>query len=261
MELLNPNFDLDGFFERLRTARQRILLLDYDGTLAPFSVDRDTAEPYPEIPPLLAEIIRSPRSRTAIVSGRAVADVSRLLNLNPAPEIFGSHGAERLALDGSYRAPQVSEEVRAVLDRARRWAVEHGLEARTESKPAGIAFHWRGLENAEVERIKRALDEAADVWRAGSGLEIHGFDGGRELRLPGITKGDVVRTVFQESGGDSTVAYLGDDVTDEDAFEAIAGRGLSVLVRPALRPTKADIWLKPPDELLSFLRRWLKCLS
>jgi trehalose-phosphatase len=86
---------------------------------------------------------------------------------------------------------------------------------------------------------------------------LHEFDGGLELRLPGITKGDVVRTVLDESHDEAVSAYLGDDTTDEDAFEAIAGRGLSVLVRPELRPTKAELWLKPPDELFSFLRRWL----
>jgi trehalose 6-phosphate phosphatase len=51
---------------------------------------------------------------------------------------------------------------------------------------------------------------------------------------------------------------LGDDTTDESAFQAINGRGLSVLVRPRYRATAAEAWLKPPDEVFDLLQRWLK---
>jgi trehalose-6-phosphatase len=52
------------------------------------------------------------------------------------------------------------------------------------------------------------------------------------------------------------VAFLGDDQTDEDAFEMLGERGLKVLVRPEFRDTKADLWLVPPKELLTFLDDW-----
>jgi len=54
------------------------------------------------------------------------------------------------------------------------------------------------------------------------------------------------------------VAYLGDDNTDEAAFLALQGRGVSILVRPTWRETAAKYWLQPPDELLDFLGLWLK---
>ena len=53
-------------------------------------------------------------------------------------------------------------------------------------------------------------------------------------------------------------AYLGDDSTDEHAFEAMNGHGLSVLVRPRYRPTAAQLWLRPPDEVLDLLEQWLE---
>jgi len=61
-----------------------------------------------------------------------------------------------------------------------------------------------------------------------------------------------------EEGADAAVAYLGDDLTDEDAFRALAGRGLRALVRAELRPSEADVWIRPPGELLAFLDRWLR---
>jgi len=56
---------------------------------------------------------------------------------------------------------------------------------------------------------------------------------------------------------ETVAAYLGDDFTDEDAFTAIKGHGIGILVRKEFRPTEADIWIKPPDELLSFLSDWI----
>ncbi|RPJ43124.1 MAG: hypothetical protein EHM19_09270 [Candidatus Latescibacterota bacterium] len=91
-----------------------------------------------------------------------------------------------------------------------------------------------------------------------SGLELRSFDGGIELLGRGRDKGSAVRTVLAEEGADAAVAYLGDDLTDEDAFRALAGRGLRALVRAELRPSEADVWIRPPGELLAFLDRWLR---
>ena len=56
------------------------------------------------------------------------------------------------------------------------------------------------------------------------------------------------------------MAYLGDDQTDEDAFRAVGDigeKGLSVLVRTHVRETAADVWIKPPQQLIEFLENWL----
>jgi len=85
------------------------------------------------------------------------------------------------------------------------------------------------------------------------GLETITFDGGLELRPLGCDKGTAVERVFQEMGNRTAMAYLGDDLSDEDAFRALKGRGLSVLVRHESRPTLADAWIRPPRQLLAFL--------
>jgi trehalose-phosphatase len=89
------------------------------------------------------------------------------------------------------------------------------------------------------------------------GLHLLPFDGGLELRARGKNKGDAVSTILKESGSEVAAAYLGDDQTDENAFRAIKGRGVAILVRADPRPTVADIWLRPPEELGRFLRDWL----
>jgi trehalose-phosphatase len=89
-------------------------------------------------------------------------------------------------------------------------------------------------------------------------LVIAEFDHGVELRLRSANKGDAVRRLLQELDPNIPIAYLGDDPTDEDAFRALNGRGLTVLVGPKHRFTSAQIWLRPPDELKAFLNDWIR---
>ena len=64
---------------------------------------------------------------------------------------------------------------------------------------------------------------------------------------------------MSEMNPDTPTVYLGDDTTDEHAFQAVNGRGVSVLVRPRWRRTwPARLWLKPPDPVLDLLERWLQ---
>jgi trehalose-phosphatase len=94
-----------------------------------------------------------------------------------------------------------------------------------------------------------------------SGLDLLQFDGGVEIRAREADKGVAVRTFLSEIDANTPVAYLGDDITDESAFLAINGRGISVLVRPDWRQTAAKLWLRPPDELREFFELWLKTCS
>lgn len=89
------------------------------------------------------------------------------------------------------------------------------------------------------------------------------FDAGLELRS-GRDKGGAVRAILRQENSNSPVAYLGDDFTDESAFQAVneaRGPHLSVLMRRARRKTAADVWLTPPSDLRMFLERWLSARS
>src|SRR5438067_8323275 len=132
------------FFEHLRRAPSRALLLDYDGTLAPFTADRERAFPFPEIPELVSQIMRT-GTRVVLISGRPATQLLFLSGIHPHPEIWGSHGSERLLTDSSYRVDPPSPEHQAALRDAARSLQACGLAGCTEIKPGGIAVHWRGL--------------------------------------------------------------------------------------------------------------------
>jgi trehalose-phosphatase len=261
MQVLSDHFDLDSFFTNLEKSQKPILLLDYDGTLAPFKVKRDEAVPYPGIREILNRILNADHTHVVVISGRRVSDVTDLLKLDIQPEIWGSHGNERLFSDGSYKLAELSVKESEGLERGIKWAKEQGLDANLEEKPAGLAFHWRGMDQSRAEEIEKKV---LDTWiplQKDFNLKLLNFDGGIEIKVAGRDKGNAVRSVLREFSETDTIAYLGDDLTDEDAFKVLQGKGLCVLVRKELRETLADLWIEPPDELLHFLQRWHKVRS
>jgi trehalose-phosphatase len=257
MLALRQGLSLSDLFRSLRGAERRALLLDYDGTLAPFRIDPARAEPYPGIREALAAILAAGHTRLVIVTGRAIRDLMPLLRLDPLPEVWGSHGWEPATPEETAPATQADLIARAAMSEAAALAPElEARHARIELKPSGLAVHWRGLAGEDAEAIRCWLESQWTALDLGRGLNWCDFDGGVELRLPGRDKGHVVDRLLGEMGAGTVAAYLGDDLTDEDAFRAIRGRGTSILVREEFRPTAADFLLRPPEEVLDFLARW-----
>ena len=246
-----------SFYHRVAAAPLRVLMLDYDGTLAPFHVERDLAVPYPGVWERVQALVTGGRSRVVVVTGRALGEVDALLGVEPPPEVWASHGWEHRASDSEVRRFPLPKAAARGLDLARGSMREQGLEEASESKPGSIGLHWRG-EPAEIAVAReRAARKAWSPIAEGHGLELRPFDGGIELRAPGRDKGAAVRDVLSGAPPGTVAAYLGDDLTDEDAFRALPEGALGVLVREELRPTDAGAWVRPPEGLLDFLDRWL----
>jgi trehalose-phosphatase len=233
-------------------------MLDYDGTLAPFQAKRDQAYPYPGVALILQEIVRNGRTRVVVISGRDAIDVPLLLNIHPRPEVWGIHGLQRMKTDGSTEMPHLDGRTLDGLSDADRWLGYQQVRNAAEFKAGSVAVHWRGLSESDAEHLRSRVLLGWRPIAEHSGLDLLEFDGGVEIRACEADKGDAVRMFLSEISLDTPAAYLGDDTTDESAFRAMQGRGISVLVRPQWRQTAAQLWLKPPDELLDFLGLWLK---
>jgi trehalose 6-phosphate phosphatase len=253
----NP-VEVERFMNAVAHSPVSALLLDYDGTLAPFCLNRQQALPYPGVTALLQEIIDNGRTRVIIITGRNAHEVMPLLAIHPRPEIWGCHGLERLRPGGTCETPCVQEPVLHALAEADRWLRYQGLHNRAEFKTGAVAIHWRGLDEATAAETRSQVLLGWSPIAQSTPMELLEFDGGIEMRMPGIDKGDAVRTILAEIGTEVPVAYLGDDLTDERAFLALGTLGLTVLVRPKWRKTAAAVWIRPPEQLLEFLTRWLQ---
>jgi trehalose-phosphatase len=246
---------LDEFFLQLSDAKKTALLLDYDGTLAPFRVDASRARPWAGIEPLLDAISDCERARIVFVTGRPAHSAARLLELKRKPEIWGLHGAEHLLPDGTLERMPLDEEATQAIEEARQAVEEARLGFRVEHKPNSVGVHWRGKAFESSQGAQERTLEMMERYTHVPTVKLLKFDGGLELRA-GNDKGDAVRAIRAELPRDAAIAYLGDDTTDEDAFDALGDAGLSVLVRKEWRPSAAQVWIRPPEELRRFLRRW-----
>jgi trehalose-phosphatase len=247
---------LENFFIRLSKTEPRLLLLDYDGTLAPFTEKRDQAFPYAGVKERLNRLISSKKTVAVIVSGRAISDLKPLLRLRKYPEIWGSHGWERLTAGGEYVFVEPDKPYRKGIESAKNYIHDNKLGKYLEIKPVSLAIHYRGVKPEKVVEIEDKIlhnwNELAKTFH----LIYSRFDGGLELKIPGMNKGDVVRNICQRYPEGTMGAYLGDDITDEDAFKALPESALGVLVKKERRETAAAVRIKPPEELLAFLDRW-----
>jgi trehalose 6-phosphate phosphatase len=262
--VLQPEVEsqLAPFLQTVARASQAALLLDYDGTLAPFRAERNRAYPYPGVALLLQEIIREGRTRVVVISGRDALDILPLLNIQPRPEVWGIHGLQRMKTNGSVEMPALDGKTIDGLSDADRWLGYQQLRHAAEFKAGSLAVHWRGLSEMDAESVRARVLLGWLPIAEQSGLDLLDFDGGLEIRPSKADKGAAVRTFLSEISPDAPAAYLGDDSTDESAFRALQNRGISALVRPKWRQTAAQMWLKPPDDLLDFLGLWLKsCLE
>ena len=249
---------LREFFQSVAKAHQSALLMDYDGTLAAFQPMTREAHPYPGVPELVERIMKTGRTRVVLISGRRAHEVISLLDISPPPEVWGTHGLEHLRADGSYQMQSIDSYTAEALTAADQWVDGLNLHHLAEHKPGSLAVHWRGLSDDEAHEIRAKVTLGWLTIADRGCLTLEQFDGGIEIRMNNRNKGDAVRAVLAEINAGDPVAYLGDDESDEAAFRALRGRGLSVLVRPQWRDTAANLWIRPPAQLLSFLEDWLK---
>jgi trehalose-phosphatase len=233
-----------------------LLMLDYDGTLAPFQEDRMQALPWPGVPERLDRLSTLSSVHLALITGRSARELASLLPVKRSVEIWGSHGREHLAANGAYTSSDLAPAQKAVLDQLENALREAGFGSQIERKPASLAAHWRGLLPDAAVSIEQVARNTFGASGERSGLQLLVFDGGVEVRSDSINKGHAALHLLTRFPT-ATAAYLGDDTTDEDAFAALRGRGLTVLVRSEPRPSQAAYWLEPPHDLLAFLDAWI----
>ena len=243
--------------DRLATgARGRaVVCVDYDGTLTPIAARPELALLAPETRAALRALAR--RCVVAVITGRDLADVQQLVDLE---ELYfaGCHGLRMVGPGGASlleKGAAFAAEVRAVTRQLRRRVAEMD-GVRVEPKELSVALHFRQAPHREhqLRRLVRAMT-SADHPR----LTVHPGRKVLELR-PRLDwhKGHAVTWLLQrleQQGPLGPVYFLGDDLTDEDAFAVLADRpgaaGIALRDRP--RETFARYALEDTEEVRRFL--------
>jgi len=227
---------------RLAAAPSLLVASDFDGTIAPIVSDPRDARPIPAALDALTRLAALPRTHVAVISGRARAD---LVDLSGAPLnvlLVGSHGAEF----GAAETPGLSDSERTLLERVERDVAviaAGGAGLIVEHKPAGVALHYR---NADADTAQRAV---AALLEGPARLDgVHPRHGKKvvELSVVGTTKADALERVRRRQQPDAVV-FLGDDLTDEDAFAHLRESDVGVKVGPG--DSRAPYRLASPHEV------------
>ncbi|SDL33696.1 trehalose 6-phosphatase [Salinimicrobium catena] len=233
-----------------------LLFLDFDGTLSPIVEHHEDAEISDEMRELVEDLAE--KYPVAVVSGRGLADVKKRVGL---PELFyaGSHGFEISGPKGFARDHEEAVKVMPVFNELQpilKEKLEHLPGVDFERKKFTLAVHYRQVlperEREVHEIVEAVLKDHPQVIGAGGKKVI-------EIR-PAIDwhKGKAVEFLKKEinKGKDTFSVYVGDDVTDEDAFKFVAN-GLGILVGDHGRDTYADYHLEDLEQVKQFFKRLL----
>lgn len=243
----------EEIFQRIRTGTP-VISLDYDGTLTPIVEDPARA--------ILAENAKrvierlSEQWTVAIISGRDLNDVCDMVGLSDI--IYaGSHGFDITGPGGNYPSPSKAEDYLPELDK-----VEQELRDETqdisgawvERKHFAVTIHYRKVADEQIPDFKQRVEK---VQQRQHGLR---FTTGKRVFefLPDIdwNKGRALLSLYETlfvNRSRIVPFYIGDDVTDEDAFRAIGNKGITIVVGDDNRETGAYYRLKNPDEVRVFL--------
>lgn len=208
-------------------ARTPVLLVatDFDGTIAPIAPTPDVAEADREALVALRALAQTQATYVAVISGRALADLSRHLGTGREMYVVGSHGSEYeagvtipLEMEQNDLLAQLQAELKSIA------AATPG--ALVEEKPASLAFHYRNVDAASAEIARERVASGPGSW---PGVHVKHGKKVVELSVVKTDKGFAVERLRRRVGA-SAVLFLGDDLTDEDAFATLSGPDVGVKV-------------------------------
>jgi trehalose 6-phosphate phosphatase len=263
-DLPHAHDSIEALVAMRREAGRMLVALDFDGTLSPI-VDRpEDAALLDGIAGPLRRLVARPDTVAAIVSGRGLADVRARVGLE-AMYYAGNHGFE-IEGPGVDRVHPAASRARPALEACIRGlesalADEPGTEV--EDKRWTLSIHYRRAEReGAADRVRAAVEEHCRQ----PGLRV--MEGKKIFEVrPDVDwhKGRATEFLLEvvagdgPTGGSATVAlpaiFIGDDRTDEDAFEVVRSRGGGIVVGEVPADTRAVARVRSPEEVAELIRR------
>jgi trehalose 6-phosphate synthase/phosphatase len=235
---------------RWRGAGKRLLLLDYDGTLVPFTRDPGTAVPDARVRTTLARLAADPANTVVVVSGRDAQTLDAWLG-DVGVGLVAEHGASLRDRDGPWSEawtgstvwkPDIVETMQVFADRLPGSIVEE--------KDVSVAWHYRGADEELGPARARELVDALRELKSSAAIQVLLGNRVVEVRPRDATKGHAAARWIARAGADFVLA-AGDDATDEDLFAALPPAALSI--RVGLGDSHARFNVEDSAHLLGFL--------
>jgi trehalose 6-phosphate phosphatase len=225
------------------------LFLDLDGTLLEFAEHPDLVAPSERLRAILPSLSPATEGAIAMISGRPIASLDRLL----APHRFpaaGIHGLERRKADGTLLEPDVDEALLRRTTEAIRTFISERTGLFLEDKHLSLALHYRQRPDLEAEVLEFAASLRSKVMPQ---FEILLGKSVVEVKPSGVDKGRAIASFMREEPfRGRTPVFIGDDVTDETGFEVVKALG-GVTIKVDASETIAEWHLHDVTAVLGWL--------
>lgn len=240
---------------RIKKAKKILFFLDYDGTLTPIRKRPELARLQRDVKILLKAISRKGWAEVFIISGRALRDIKRLVGIKSL-SYSGNHGIEFYGPRLKYTNP-TAKSLRGEIQNSFR-ILKNKFNSKkiiVENKVYTLSVHYRLLRPSKIPALKKAFAEATKKLSKNRKIRITRGKKVFEVR-PNISwnKGSIVKEILKKIEIKKCLPiYIGDDITDEDAFMALGKKGISILVARDGRRTAAQYRLDSPGAVARFL--------
>jgi len=248
------------FFLRIKKSSKVFLFFDYDGTLTPIVSTPEKALFPKKTKKLVNKLKSHPKFILAIVSGRSLKSVKSMVNLKGL--IYaGNHGLEIESKRIKFSKPLTVDSFKPLMKKISRTlhkALKDIKGSIVEDKGATLSIHYRLVNPKEANLLKNRFNKIVAPFIRSKKIRLSAGKKVLEVR-PNLDwhKGKAVLALLK--GVKNTLPiYLGDDVTDMDAFRAIKGKGISIFVGGKKKGITADYFLKDTKEVANFIERLLK---
>lgn len=248
------NNTTDNILYEFRTASKRCILLDYDGTLAPYQKLPTLAVPGMELLELLRQLSGDPANEVVIISGRDADTLDNWLGKLPV-SLVAEHGACIKYKKEDWQqqvsvSPEWKEQIRPLLE----LFVTRCVGSFIEEKKNTLAWHYRNT-HPDLGFIRsRELRNSLLQLITNTPLQV--IDGNKvlEVRLIGIDKGATAQKILQHFKPEFTLC-IGDDATDEDMFRILRDQAYTIRIGGGNTAAKYTLMLQ--SQVLPLLRRFV----
>ncbi|MDP4150091.1 MAG: bifunctional alpha,alpha-trehalose-phosphate synthase (UDP-forming)/trehalose-phosphatase [Bacteroidota bacterium] len=241
----------DEIRRHYQNTRNRCFLLDYDGTLVPFTRLPSEASPDNGVRELLRDLSADPRNHVVVISGRDLTSLEGWLGMLPLT-LVAEHGASIKMRNSTWQQlVSVSDLWKEQILPVMRLFVARCAGSFVEEKTNAIAWHYRNTQSGlGFSRSRELLNTLSNLIQNTS-LQL--IDGNKvvEVRLSGFDKGATALKIVKESDPDF-ILCMGDDTTDEDMFKALEGEAYTIKVSNS--PSAAQYTILSQQQVLPLLR-------
>ena len=256
----------ESFSSDIRAASHILLLSDYDGTLTPIVGRPDEAILPSEVREKLCALAKKPAFRVGIISGRSLSEIKVMVGIEGI-YYAGNHGLEIEGPGLKFINPGAKAAQTEIKELTRQFSAKLGTieGVIVEDKGLSLSVHYRLVKESEQDMVAEVFHQIASPLLREGKIRVTSGKKVWEVRPPiDWHKGKAVEIIMKEMRAflkceQLPTIYLGDDITDEDAFRIIhRPEGWSIFVGQENPSSNADYFLNSASEVMTFLSRLLE---